>query len=68
MTFGEKIKAVRNKLFLSQQDFAKELGVDFTTVNRWENGHHKPNYKMLNLFDKFCKERGIVFTEKGIKE
>ncbi|WP_367277862.1 helix-turn-helix domain-containing protein [Clostridium sp.] len=28
---------------LSQEGFARELHVGFTSVNRWENGRTKPN-------------------------
>jgi len=45
MTFGEKVKAVRKKLFKSQGDMGNELGVSFSTVNRWERGHYNPNFK-----------------------
>ena len=34
MTFGEKIRNLRQKCILSQEAFAKELGVSFSTVNR----------------------------------
>jgi DNA-binding XRE family transcriptional regulator len=30
---------------MGQEDFAKELGVAFSTINLWENGKTKPNYK-----------------------
>ena len=68
MTFGEKVKAVRYKLFLSQKAMANKLGVYFTTVNRWERGHNEPNFEAMAAFDKLCKENGIVFDENGIKE
>lgn len=68
MTFGEKVKAVRLKLFMSQKAFAKEMGVVFTTVNRWENGHRQPNFKAQADFDKLCKKHQIEFTINGIKE
>ena len=38
MTFAEKVKYVRGKLLLSQEDLAKQVGVSFATVNRWEKG------------------------------
>ncbi|RLB87495.1 MAG: hypothetical protein DRH50_16750 [Deltaproteobacteria bacterium] len=31
------IKKVRVQLDLSQEDFAREIGVSYGTVNRWEN-------------------------------
>ena len=42
MTEAELIKAVRTQLGLSQQKFAKEMHVAFSTVNRWENGRTTP--------------------------
>ena len=64
MTFGEKIKIARLKLFLSQEDMAKELGVAFSTVNRWERGHHnKPTFKAQADFDKLCRKHNIDFKD-----
>ena len=47
MNFAEDIKKIRKACLLSQEDFAKELGVSFATVNRWETGKTKPKYKAL---------------------
>lgn len=63
MTFGEKVKTARYKLFLSQQAMAEKLGVNFSTVNRWERGRSEPNFKAQAAFDRLCKENGIIFTE-----
>lgn len=43
MGFPEEIKRIRQRCFLTQQDFAKEVQVAFSTVNRWEGGKAKPN-------------------------
>jgi DNA-binding transcriptional regulator YiaG len=61
MKFGERTKIVRDKLFLSQAMFAKELGVSFATVNRWESGKCEPNYKAKKAFDELCKKNNITF-------
>lgn len=61
MTFIEQIKYLREKLFLSQEAFAKEIGVAFATVNRWETGRCKPNYKAKRLFHELCEKKGIKF-------
>ena len=45
MGFSEKIKTLRQECLLSQEAFAKELGVSFATVNRWEMGKTQPMYK-----------------------
>jgi DNA-binding XRE family transcriptional regulator len=37
------IKEVRRQLAISQEDLARELGVSYATVNRWENGQAKPS-------------------------
>jgi len=37
------IKELRNKLGLTQEQFAVKVGVTFSTVNRWENGKGKPS-------------------------
>ena len=42
MTFAENIKQTRQRLFFSQEVFAKELNVNITTVSRWETGKSKP--------------------------
>jgi transcriptional regulator with XRE-family HTH domain len=38
----ETIKELRARLQLTQETFARILGVSFATVNRWENGKAEP--------------------------
>lgn len=64
MTFAEKIKCVREKLFLSQEAMAKELKVSFATVNRWENGKHEPGYPAKKAFHELCIKNNINTEEK----
>ena len=61
MAFSEEIKKLRQRLFMSQTAFAQELGVSYTTVNRWEMGRATPTYKTMKLIDDYCKEKGIEF-------
>lgn len=61
MEFFEKIKIVREKLGISQERLAKELGVSFATVNRWESGKFMPNYKAMRIFEEFCRTNEINF-------
>ena len=63
MEFKDKVKYVRERLLLSQVDFAKELGVAFTTINWWENGARRPNYIMQRKFAEFCEGNQISFEE-----
>jgi len=37
------IKNLRAKLGLTQEQFAAEVGVTFSTVNRWENDKGRPS-------------------------
>ena len=39
---GDKIKSLRKRMGLTQTEFAKEMRVSFSTVNRWERGHFQP--------------------------
>ena len=40
---ARKIRELRSKLGLTQEQFAAKVGVTFSTVNRWENGKGKPS-------------------------
>lgn len=63
MTFGEKVKYVREKLFLSQIAMGKELGVSFASVNRWETHNVQPQWKAKKAFHELCEKHGIKFDE-----
>ena len=38
-----RIKRLRKKLGLTQEQFAATVGVTFSTVNRWESGKSAPS-------------------------
>lgn len=59
MKFSEAIKYIRKITFMSQESFAKEIGVSFSTVNRWERGKSKPNYSAMKKINKFCNDNSI---------
>jgi len=48
------VKEVRRQLAISQEDLARELGVSYATVNRWENGQAKPSRLARAQLDTFC--------------
>ena len=60
MNFIENIKHIRQIQLLSQESFAKELGVSFVTVNRWESGKTKPTYKTMQVLIDYCQKKGSV--------
>ena len=49
------VKEVRRQLSISQEDLARELGVSYATVNRWENGQAKPSKLARTQLDAFCE-------------
>ena len=53
MKFSEKVKYARMKLLLTQEALAKELGVSYATICRWEKDNRK--------FYAFCESKGIKF-------
>ena len=55
--YSELVKEVRRQLELSQEDMARELGVSFATVNRWENGKTNPSKMAQNAFNQFCEKK-----------
>ncbi len=61
MAFSEDIKRIRRKALMTQEDFAKEIGVSCITVTRWETGKAKPNLKTMRLIDEYCKRNKIDF-------
>lgn len=42
MSFPEEIRRTRQRGFLTRGNFAKEVNVAFSTVNKWESRKAKP--------------------------
>ena len=61
MAFADKVKYVREKLKLSQEELAHELGVSFATINRWENGSYNPSRLAKKVFEDYCINKSIIF-------
>jgi len=49
--WGDKIREYRRVHGLSQKKFAGKLGVDPSTLARWESGEHKPIKKFFRKLD-----------------
>ncbi len=62
MSFSKEIKTLRQECLLSQEAFAKELGVSFATVNRWETGKTQPTYKALRTIREYCEKNNVEFS------
>ena len=59
MDYKVLVKMLREKLVMSQQEFADFLGVSFTSVSRWENGHSVPTFKIKRKLLQLCEEHGL---------
>jgi len=56
MDYKVMIKKLRNKMFLTQTEFAKEIGVSIASVARWETGENEPTMRIKKkLNDLFIK-------------
>ena len=63
MKFSEKVKYARMKLLLTQEALAKELGVSYATICRWEKENREPQIVSQGKFYAFCESKGIKFEE-----
>lgn len=61
MVLGEVIKQARQKMFLTQDEFASELKVSISTVKRWELNKAKPNMKAMKAIKSFCDKNNIEY-------
>lgn len=62
MSFSEELRNIRQHCFLSQEAFARELNVSFSSVNRWEGGRSKPNMVAMKNIKSFCESHNIDFS------
>lgn len=52
----ELIKEIRQYTRLSQTEMAKKIGVQFATINRWENGHSQPTRLAVDGLFALCED------------
>lgn len=60
---ADRIKITRQKAFLSQEEFANEINVSVSTINRWENGKVKPNLVAMRNIKNFCESHDLSYDE-----
>ena len=61
MSLSDSIKLIRQKTLLNQQEFADELGVGLTTVNRWEVGKSIPNLSGMKKIKAYCERNALSY-------
>lgn len=72
MEFSDAVKEVRRRLNLTQHQLAEALSVNYTTINRWENGHVVPSNLAQKSFYDFCENNFIdidisLLKQKNVK-
>jgi DNA-binding transcriptional regulator YiaG len=58
---GRQIKNLRKDVGLTQEQFARRLGVSFSTVNRWENDKGKPSPLAMEKVKRVAGKEGLDF-------
>jgi predicted transcriptional regulator len=61
MSLPDVLKLTRQKVFMTQEDFANESQVSVATINRWENGKVKPNLSAMKKIKQFCDNNNLSF-------
>ncbi len=61
--YGKMIKALREKMTLSQAELAEVLGVSYASVNRWETGKHEPTIKVKRKLKALFREYDVKFVD-----
>jgi len=56
---GDLIRALRQTLGMTQEEFAHAVGATVSTVNRWENAYSKPNKLAWKAIRELVASRGL---------
>lgn len=63
------VRALREALGMTQEEFARAVGVSFTTVSRWERGRGTPSplalRRLAELRDQLSDQESRPETERG---
>jgi len=57
---GNLIRSLRQKLGMTQEEFAHEIAVTVSTVNRWENAHAEPSKLAWKAIEDLARKRGLT--------
>jgi DNA-binding transcriptional regulator YiaG len=56
---GTDIRGIRQRLRLTQEEFAHAIAVTASTVNRWENAHAAPSRLARRAIAELVTRRGL---------
>ena len=57
---GNLIRSLRQKLGMTQEEFAHDIAVTVSTVNRWENAHAEPSKLAWKAIQDLARKRGLT--------
>src|SRR5512144_598339 len=57
---GNLIRSLRQKLGMTQEEFAHEIAVTVSTVNRWEHAHAEPSKLAWKAIHDLARKRGLT--------
>ena len=57
--FPDYVKRLREKLKMSKAQLAREVGVVYITVDRWEHGSSKPSLLAQRNIDRLARKAGV---------
>lgn len=55
---GKLVRELRLENGLTQEQFAAELGVTYSSINRWENGRSKPSPLAMQKIEGLLRQMG----------
>ena len=58
------VRTLRQQLGMTQEEFAHQIAVTVSTVNRWENSHAEPSKLAWKAIRDLAASRGVQ-TEPG---
>lgn len=58
------VKRLRERLRLTQEQFAQKVGVTYSTVNHWENGKRTPQPYLVKRLLEMKEELDIIKKKK----
>jgi DNA-binding transcriptional regulator YiaG len=56
---GTLIRTLRQRLGITQEEFAHAVAVTVSTVNRWENAHSEPSKLAWKAIQELAHRRGL---------
>lgn len=62
--YQKAVKELRDKLIMTQQEFADYLGVSFASINRWESGINRPTTVAKRKIVQECQKNNIELKEE----